>query len=423
MDARETDRPNIFVNREGPIGKFKEAVAAIPTDRSIIRVFHGPGGQGKSALCRHLHGIDLPKDKANGQQPHRALIDLHGEPNRDIEYWLVKIRNDWSGKRVSFAAFDLAMAIMWEATRAHEPFPTLKNAWLGRSADALTQSAPDVVQTLREVVEKTVETIPGIGFLMTKGAGWAINKGKEQWLLRSRKHLQRLFRGDEIRKPHELREILPWMLAQDLNHHIAAYDQERFILLVDEYESLFDQRGASDMIQNIPLDAMLKKLASETNGLLLAFFMRERLPWERESNWRDDVEDQHIPLDGLTDDYADEWLLKAEVDNEKIRRAIVEGARENDQPDALVYPLLLNLQIEHWRNLKTNGRMITPDIFENVSGTFDQRCEKIVKSLLDGFDENRRFLFERLSVANRFDREAFEFALGQIQNRTFSRHF
>jgi hypothetical protein len=44
----------IFVDRERPQRIFEDAAFAIPDDRSIIRVFYGVGGQGKTVLCREL---------------------------------------------------------------------------------------------------------------------------------------------------------------------------------------------------------------------------------------------------------------------------------------------------------------------------------------------------------------------------------
>lgn len=45
----------IFVGREGPQRVFERDVFAIPQNKAKILAFYGPGGQGKTALCRELY--------------------------------------------------------------------------------------------------------------------------------------------------------------------------------------------------------------------------------------------------------------------------------------------------------------------------------------------------------------------------------
>ena len=109
--------------------------------------------------------------------------------------------------------------------------------------------------------------------------GWLIDKGKRFYLERTRDELKQLYRDGELKKPYELSALLPWMLAQDLNHHLATRPQDRFVLFVDEYERVFDEAGAGARWRENPFDNHVRTLIKDTNGLLAVFFSRERLPW------------------------------------------------------------------------------------------------------------------------------------------------
>jgi hypothetical protein len=108
----------IFVDREQPQQLFENAAFSIPTNHAIIRVFYGVGGQGKTALCREL----MRKTDASVEPSYsflrRAVLDLHGRVKSDPELLLVWIRNGFADAGVVLPCFDLALALMWEGTRA-----------------------------------------------------------------------------------------------------------------------------------------------------------------------------------------------------------------------------------------------------------------------------------------------------------------
>ena len=398
----------IFVNREASKKFFEDAVFSIPADRSIVRVFYGIGGQGKSALCRDLLRATSPAVEPAYAFLRRAELDLHRRPKTDPDLLLVWIRNGFASAGVAFPAFDLALAITWQATRGEESFPSLKNAWLAKSGDALADVAPDTVQALREAVEKSVETIPGLGILITKGSKWVIDKTKRAYFERTRPHLQELYRSGELKKPYELSELLPWMLAQDMNYHLAKHPTERFVLFIDEYESVFDEGGAGARWRENVFDRHMREFVRETNGLLAAFFLREELPWGDDPDWRADLDGAQHLIGGLTAKDADKWLRQVPIEDPALRKAMIDSARETVGDDAPVYPLLLELQIGHWRELAARGSALTPESFHIESDTFEGRCSELVQRVLRDYGDELQVTLERLSVANRFDRAAFE---------------
>ena len=92
--------------------------------------------------------------------------------------------------------------------------------------------------------------------------------------------------------------------------------------------------------------------------------------------------------------------------DEAIRPAIINGARERPGDTGAIYPLMLDLQVEHWRVLAAK-REATPDRFTITADTFEARRNELVKRVLRDYGNSLRTTLERLSVARRFDRAAF----------------
>ncbi len=328
---RESSLPaanKIFVDREAPQLIFEKAVFLIPHDRSIIRVFHGVGGQGKTALCR-----ELIRKTAGSVDPsyaflRRALLDLHGRPKTDPDLLLVWIRNAFADAGIILPCFDLALALMWQRTRIEEPFPVLTKPCFGRSTKAakgvVGEGATEIKHLLdgeaaTEFFGEAVAQIPGIGFLVKSLGGWVIDKSKRVYLERTREPFQRLYKDGDLQPAHELSKLLPWMLAQDLNYHLSKNPTERFVLFVDEYERVFDQGGAGVGWAENPFDNHMRELIKETNGLLAVFFSRERLPWSSHPDWRDDLKGNQHLLNGLADKDADDFLKAVPITDASIR--------------------------------------------------------------------------------------------------------
>lgn len=376
----------IFVDREEPKRTFETAAFAIPSDKAILRVFYGVGGQGKTALCREFMRMsDAAVDPAYGFL-RRAVVDLHDKPKSDPDLLLVWIRNAFARSGLTFPCFDLALAIVWEGTRGEQPFPALVNPWLGRATDhakaATDEGAGMAAEAAKGVLSETISQIPGVGPVLRRIGHWVIDQGKRAYLDRTREHLRRLYKADgELRPINELSAELPWMLAQDFNYHVDKAPKERFVLFVDEYERVFDQGGAGRQWVDNPFDRHMRGVVAETNGLLVVFFSRERLPWAEDPDWRADLADAQHLLGGLAEKDADTFLAAVPIDDAAIRAAIIDGAREKPDRSAPVYPLLLDLMVEHWQALAGRGD-VRADEFRLSADTFAGRCRQIVERVL-----------------------------------------
>ncbi|MBL3587083.1 tetratricopeptide repeat protein [Rhodovulum sulfidophilum] len=395
----------IFVDRNDPKRVFENAALSIPTQGCLIHTWYGPGGQGKSALARELFRMSAAEAEPSYAHLRRALVPLQDKPKTDPIFLLIWIRNAFAKTGVSFPAFDLSLAIMWEKTRSGETFPTLENPWLHRAGSAMSDALPDGVGLIREALEETAGTIPLLGFLAKRGTRWAFDKGKKSWLEKTRPQLQAFYRDGALIEDHEMPGRLPWMLAQDLNRHLKDHPKDRFVLLIDEYEGLIEGAGTGPRWQENVFDKYLRDFVKETDGLLLLIFSRERLHWEDHPDWREDLEGNQHLLGGLPDEDAEEWLCKVPVDDAEIRTAMIEGARETAAPAAPVYALMLELQIIHWRQLGTKA---VPADF-NVSATsFEARRLELVTLIMRGYGGPMQEALARLAVVQRFDRTAFE---------------
>jgi len=260
----------------------------------------------------------------------------------------------------------------------------------------------------RKSLGEAVAHIPAVGFLVKKISGWVIDKAHRAYLHQSREALQQLYRDGELKKPYELSELLPWMLAQDLNHHLANHSTERFVLFIDEYERVFEEGSAGSLLRENPFDRHLRTFVRETNGLLTVFFSRERLPWENDPEWASALQGAQHLLGGLSGKDADAFLQAIPISDAPLRKAMIDGARETSANDAAIYPLMLDLQVEHWRALVAQGKSIEPTTFDVKATDFAGRRREIVERVLRDYGEPMQQTLKRLSCARRFDRAAFE---------------
>jgi tetratricopeptide (TPR) repeat protein len=396
----------IFVNREGPLRIFENAAFDIPAYSAKLLTFYGIGGQGKTALCREL----MQKTKSDPSYGfiRRAELDLHGKPKTDPDLLLVWIRNGFADAGVALPCFDLALAIVWEATRGEQPFPKLSRAWLGKAKDVAGEGAAGATKAAQESLGEAIAEIPAVGFLVKKISDWVIDKAHRAYLHQSREALQQLYRDGELKKPYELSELLPWMLAQDLNHHLANHSTERFVLFIDEYERVFEEGSAGSLLRENPFDRHLRTVVRETNGLLAVFYSRERLPWENDPEWAAALQGAQHLLGGLNGKDADAFLQAIPISDAPIRKAMIDGARETSANDAAIYPLMLDLQVEHWRALTALSKPIEPATFSVRASDFAGRRREIVERVLRDYGEPMQKTLMRLSCARRFDRAAFE---------------
>ncbi len=97
---------------------------------------------------------------------------------------------------------------------------------------------------------------------------------------------------------------------------------------------------------------------------------RERLSWDRrfrDDDWAALLANQHL-LGGLAEADAHWFLRQIPIDDAAIRRAIIDGARAEDEPHpppgaAGAHPFYLDLAVDTWLQLSAAGQTPSPDQF------------------------------------------------------------
>ncbi|WP_117193088.1 pentatricopeptide repeat-containing protein [Rhizobium terrae] len=422
-----------FVNRELQIRVFEDAVFSVPSDSSDIIAFYGPGGQGKTQLLLRIAGMFQNQVDPTYGFVRCARMSLMGMSSDNAEQFLISARNAFAEVGVSTPGFDLTLALVWERWRPGQRLPELakSSAWIGRgrtAADLSLDSVADAVSgwinsnVASEAITSVVGAVPGVGPIAKLLGGWLIEKGKRHWVERSCQYLHVLFDKEDLKPQAEIFEtLLCWILAQDLNSHVETSKDKklRLALLIDEYERTLDEGGGGAKWRTNLIERQLQVLLNETIGMLVAIFGRERLKWK--GSWEVRLRGKQHSLSGLKRKDAQIFLKAVPIHDEEVIAAIIEGAREEDSDVSLVYPLMLNLQVEHWSILSATGRKVNAADFLLRSTFFQERCQELVRRLLRDYGSDTQKLLERLAFCERFDEPLYRFLclhfkLPQLEN-------
>ena len=401
--ALQSNPKLIFVNRKEECRRFLEATKSVPADGLRLLVFHGAGGQGKTRLLTELAQI------AKGPNFSRlcvAELDMELHESKEPILLAVVIRNLFSKAGVECTTFEVALAHCWDLSGQPGPYPTLPNAALSPYTSDIQGEVVEGVQQLMAAGLDAMTQVPVSGTLF-----WV---GKLVWNRLRAKQLKRAFSriwNLPEAGPSQLAERLLYFLAQDLNDHLKKNSDERFVLFVDAYERIFEDRDFTKFWRENKFDKQFRQLLTNTNGLLAVFGSRRTLPWSEDPDWQKDLEEANCELSGLMDDDAEEWLRQVDVRDQAICTAMIEGA----QADGSVYPLLLDLQVEHWCRLSAENEPFGPEEFLVTAKDFQERLNELVERVLQGYSDNLQATLRRLAVARRFDQDTFEFVV-----RTFA---
>jgi len=144
----------VFTNRERPIAAFDAARADLRADAHRVLTFYGIGGQGKTALCRHL------MRRLQAEDPLRhlwGLLDLDIADHRDPARGLLELRRGLHASgAIATPIFDLAIATYWSRAYATED---------------LDRALKDVLGDNRDLISAVADAAPGWAALAVQDAG------------------------------------------------------------------------------------------------------------------------------------------------------------------------------------------------------------------------------------------------------------
>jgi hypothetical protein len=412
--------PPIFVDREEHIVLFNSLVAELVPGRIELLVINGIGGQGKTRLCHRLLRESLGKREDGVVTAHLDLSRRHLEP----ESPLLWIRNEFASRsNIGFELFDFGFGLYWSLTHPEQPLPTFKGrGWLKQGADIAVDTAAksggDFISGLPEVFGQgaqqalhNVSPSAALRPLLRHGLNQVGLKILESRFPKDIERLQGLMKAPS--PAASLFRELPGLLAKDM---ARAPERNRFVILIDEYERAFDDRGAEVTLRPNPFDEAIRELAIRAGRTLVVVFSREHLPWgkwppagEDPEAWSQWVDSAHRPLAGLDPDDAKLWLQKIPVTEPDVAEAMINGARVNAGGGAArIYPVMLDYQVEHYLGLRRREIVPTPDEFRTNETTLEALHRKLFARVIGDYKEGTRDLIRRLAVPRYFDRQTYD---------------
>ena len=364
-----------FTDRIEPFKVFNQWLDAIG-DGKIGRkaiVYYGVGGIGKTRLISELMATVDRRKRIPGGLTINVLfagMDIH-EYNSPAAV-LLGLR-----KQIKFPCvlFDYGMV----------KYLSL----IGKTTDQIREFIPknsvmwDIIGDILEAVHIPVALVDKIAIM-----------------LRERSSKQFKEYHDEIdavdaraRNPKEISNRLPHLLGIDIS--IASHNKNSiFAIFLDSYESVYKRQDFASL-NSIP-DEFIQEMVLSSERTLFVIGSREYIKWEQEDPSWNEILDQHI-LDYLSYDDSDYFLKSVPVEDEAIRRSIIETSKG--------LPLYLDLCVEIYLRNKGNG----------ISGyDFMMPTSEIIPRFLSHLSSDERTLFTALSYIHFFDFNIFEVLVKEL---------
>ena len=94
---------------------------------------------------------------------------------------------------------------------------------------------------------------------------------------------------------------------------------------------------------------------------------------------------------------------------------MLDSCAVEERGEQRVYPLLLDMQVDHYKKMRERGRLVAAADFELAQGALDYKLRDLLGRVLKGHDD-RSFqqTFEVLALAERFDRETVDFVVDRF---------
>lgn len=388
----------VFTDRETPAGLFFAAFEPPPApDDHRVLVFYGVGGEGKTALARHLLGR---LEAAHAGRAGWAAVNFEDAAMRRPAEALLSVRLQLRKTAgLPFPAFDTAFAHWFGKTYPGDDIrhahPGLFRQGSEPVGDALGYGF-DVFKNmdavLNEAAQDALGQVPGLGLIYKYGNRFHA-RFREWWERRGKEVLQ----GIDALQPDQLLDRLPTFLGADIADAIAAMQVRKPLAIIGDTVEAFHraegQKAGAFAFRN---DRWLRDLVKETPGVLFVLLGKDRLRWaEMEPEW-EEVLDQHR-LGALLPKDAERHLIYVPVAEPEIRARMVEGAKG--------LPFYLERQVDLYEGLKNRGLAPEPRQFGGSQ-------PEILARLLDYLGETTTRALTVLAHCRRFD-EALWLHLGQ----------
>ncbi len=393
-----------FTNRERPIALFDQARADLPPDGYRLLVFYGVGGQGKTALRR-----ELTKRLAD-EEPRRhrfGAVDFHVETYRNPAPGLLELRRQLrESGRIRTWVFDAAIARYWALAYPGEDL----NQALGDLLNDADGIRGDWAESGRDLLDAAEDVPLGVGQTVK-----VINRIYRWHKARGAQRVCAALTDLPNLEADQIAERLPAYLGLDLQTHRADHpEQAAPVLFLDTYEALWSDRPDKTGLAAGETDAWVRELIADAPGCLFVILGRERLCWHErypDDGWAGLLTDQQL-LGGLAETDAQRFLTAIPIPDPAIRRAIIDGATAEDDPDPTpgstgAHPFYLDLAVNTWLDLSELGTP-TPDQF---GATHPEVLERFLRHR----DPDELAALKVLAGPAGFDRDLFEALMARFR--------
>ncbi len=422
------------LGREGPIGarlfadryelsrEFSERIHAQPPHRTVV-FYIGAGGNGKSALLRHLRAhccVLLPPAQwaEVRAQPAELFVDALGRARQ--------------AKRVPCALLDFsttpfdgtrpqeAMGALFQVKRQLAEFGIRTPRFDFAAVAYLHKTGSDVKQLIRDnfprselaIAATIADVFVALPVFTVGTALFDVMRNRLGDLLNQRRLQRRV--PDEVveevlRLPPDpdLMAALPRYFAADLRAALTSGDESGpIVLLFDTFEALtgettatrFADRGGPrwfrQLVGRLPLD----------DGLVVAIASRSYPRWAEALT--DPIPDRYAAitaLGALPVEFAEQYLIQAGLDDPSLRAILIRYATM--EPDQ-VHPLLLGLCADVALAAQQRGMAIKPEMF-TASDELGAKERELAARLMQWVSGDLQEAIVGISAARAFDQELF----------------
>lgn len=359
-----------FIDREDAKKLYRDKLYNNTKDYNIL-VFYGVGGIGKSKLkdeiCR-MH-------KEGNKETLIMYLDLNAADDRNLGSGILKLV-DSASEKVDFKCFEMAYALYYRkknpgAVYGREKEMITNNALVGIGLNILGIFDNGVTSTAAEIVERTIRTI----------SNRTIDKDVKEEL----KH----FDDYSIT---EMEEMLPLFFQYDLKNYLEKHQDTYILIVFDTFEGL--NENVIEQIRRNKNERWVQDIISyfsreEFPNLLITIFGRDEIVWD--SDWQSMLD--QFQLTEFEDDFSEEYLKKAGIEDQKIKDAIKQSSKG--------LPLVLYLSLETYINIKNNGG-------EPRESDFEGDYPQIIERFLYNLDKDTVEVLRLMSIPNFYNISVFD---------------
>lgn len=336
-----------FVDRETCIQALKDALSNLGQKNYSVLVYYGIGGIGKTSLrkefprCFEEYNLEYPN-----QELIWASIDLQLDKFREKTTFLITLKTDLQKKyKINFPAFEIAHTIYWKKTNPESPL---------RKDNYLLFDGDDAFDDFFGVVDEIpyFSLVPTVGRLLNNFPDYL----RKWWKKRGQEELSKL----SEKEPLEIKEMLPYFWAQDLNNFLKDTSKSA-VLFIDTYEALWENnRGQGNFNSK---DKWIRDLVAELPRVLWVICGREALRWEEtDTEWKEYLEQHYI--ENLPEKNAIDLLNLCGIENENIQKIILDGSKG--------VPYYLDLAIDTYYKIKEYRQPMPHDFARTLPDIFDR---------------------------------------------------